>query len=117
MRKILLITLFALTGCTSKDPVCDVAKRVSGLVAAEVATQLECKNKAAIEETIVGLLKDNNVCKSSAQSVIGEMICPSLVGALINGAMKQIPSKWECSGGKAADGAYEKLLEVCKRSI
>jgi hypothetical protein len=117
MKKLMLATALMLTSCTSKDPVCDVAKKVSTVIASEVSTLLECKNQAAIETTINGLLKDNKVCEASTQSVIGELICPTLVTGLMTGALKQIPATWQCSGGPLKDTAKDKLLELCKKSI
>lgn len=117
MKRIFLLTAIIMTGCTSKDPVCDVAKKVSTVVASEVATLLECKNKSAIEATIVGVLKDNKVCDATATSVIGELLCPTVVTGLMNGALKQIPAEWGCTGGALKDTAKDKLVELCKKSI
>lgn len=117
MKLLTCAALLAMVGCTSKDPVCDVAKKVSSVVATEIATTLDCKNQAAIETTINGLLKDNKVCEATTQSMIGELICPTLVTGLMTGALKQIPATWQCSGGPFKDTAKDKLLELCKKSI
>jgi len=117
MKKLMLATALMLTSCTSKDPVCDVAKKVSTVIASEVSTLLECKNQAAIEATIVGVLKDNKVCDATTSSVIGELLCPTVVSGLMSGALKQIPAAWQCTGGPLKDTAKDKLIELCRKSI
>jgi len=116
---VLAFIMFAFLGCTKgSSPACEVGKTVTAVVADQIATQLACKNKSAIEATLNQKLVDLKLCeKPSASSVIGEIICPSLVSSVISQITVKIPSEWQCSGGTVKDDLKNYLLAACRSSI
>jgi hypothetical protein len=116
-----LFAVFALliTGCTKgEDAGCAVAKTASSLVAAQVSTTLSCKNLDAVKEDIDAQISKTKICdQNTAQGPVGEMVCPMAVSAVMGGALKAIPAKWECSGGMPAEKLQELLLTQCKKGI
>lgn len=119
MKKLLYIFPFVIiTGCTSGDsPVCTVGKVVSETAAAEIAVQLDCKNKQAIVDDMFKQLEGWGVCMKSQQSVIGDILCPRVVDSLVNGVFKQIPTAWGCTGGELKETAKQHIIDVCKKAI
>lgn len=118
MKYFLSLTIFMFIGCTGKEtPVCVVGKTISEVVASEVAVQLQCKNKQAIVDDMFKQLETWKVCEPAMQSVIGDLICPRLVGELIDGAFRQIPTKWECDGTALKDSAKSQLIALCRGAI
>lgn len=110
--------LLFVVGCTSgTSPVCEVGKTVTGVVADQIATQLSCKNKVAIEASLNQKLVDLKLCAPAASSVIGEIICPSLVSSVVNQIAIKIPAEWQCSGGTVKDDLKNYLLAACRSSI
>ena len=116
MKKLIIVTLLAFVGCT-KTPVCDAGKAVSGVVSAQIAVQLECKNVDAIKAYIDGQLSKANICGPAATGVIGDVVCGPFVDGLLSGALAQVPSDWQCTGGPAKDVLKTKLLDACKKAI
>lgn len=115
-----LVAMSGLTGCTSKTPVCDAAKAVSGSVATVIASQLACKNPDAIKATLVEELTKLNVCTSggaNASGLVGDIICPNLVAGLYSGVLGKLPAAWQCGGGAVGDQLKAQLLAACKSSF
>lgn len=112
----MLCLAVGLAGCTkTPEPVCTVAKTISSHVASEIATQLSCSNVDAIKATLDQKLVDLKVCGLAAESIIGEVICPPLIEALLTGALANVPAAWGCSGGPAKEGLKDLLLVACKK--
>lgn len=116
MRIALALMLAMTAGCTSKSK-CELATKVSGVISAEIAVTMACKNKDAIQADIQKVFENAKLCEPQASGQIGEVICPLVITGLITGALKTIPAKWECSGGVAKDGLGAALLEICKKTI
>lgn len=125
----LFVCCFALVGCTkdeAKVVLCDTGKTAAGFVSTTIAVQLECKNQDAIRADVEAKLVDLKICeapkpapegKVGIQSAIGDVICKPVIDGLVAGLLTQIPSKWECSGGKVTDDLKLKLLAACSKAL
>lgn len=118
----LALCLFGLAGCTKgSDPACEVAKIVAKPVAAGLGHLASCKKPAALEPWLIDRIKaikpDLCEAKPSVKSIVGEIICPSLIEGLIGGGVGLLPAEAECSGGQLAETAKAELLKICKESI
>ena len=114
------IVLVFLAGCTTTGPVCDTAKAVSSVLASQIAFQLDCKDMAAVQADIDKKLVKLHVCDPAvpvAMSPFGDVVCPSLVAALVGGAVTTLPVSWQCSGGPAGQAAMDKLVAFCKLKL
>lgn len=125
---ILTVCLFTFVGCTkqqAKDVLCDTGKTASGLLSAQIAVQLDCKNVDAIRADIEKQLVSLKICEApkpaanlmSAKSAIGEAICKPVIDALAAGALTQIPAGWECKGGQVTDDLKLKLYAACTKAL
>lgn len=119
MKFILALSLvFGMTGCDwFKKTGCSVAKRASDVLSHEIAGQLACKNVDAIKKVVDAQLEKVHVCEVGAVGIIGDLVCPPLIGILINGSISQLPAEWECSGGPAKEGLSDLLIETCKKAF
>lgn len=113
---VILMSMLFLVGCT-KDKVCDAGKTAAGVVSAQVAVQLDCKNVSAIQADVEKLLVAAKVCEVKPSGTIGAVICQPAVDGLVNTLLKTIPPSWECSGGAITEAGKAKLLEVCQKAI
>lgn len=112
--------LFTTSGCTGKDPACEVAKLVAKPVAAGLGHLASCKNPSALEPWLIDRIKaiKPDLCTApSAKSIVGEIICPSLIEGVIGGGIGLLPKEAQCSGGTLAETAKAELLKLCKESI
>lgn len=122
MKKLILLAL-VLTASCSKDSLCDTGKVVSGVVAAQVGSQLSCSNIDAVKADIDKQLIKLNVCEEkpvaavATKGAVGDVICKPLIDALFGAGISQIPSEWGCTGGPLADEAKAKLVEACTNAI
>ena len=133
MRNLLVILafVFATVGCTkeeAKEVLCDTGKTAAGILSAQVAVQLECKNVDAIRADIEKKLIDLKMCAApapapepaglfAAKSAIGDALCKPIVEGLVAGLLTQVPAAWECSGGKLTEDAKLKLIEACSKAL
>lgn len=125
MITFLFVCVFALVGCTKQDAkevLCDSGKTASGLLASQIAVQLECKNVDAIRADLDLKLIDLKVCEPApvtiqAQGALGDAVCTQLVGALTSGLLVQIPAKWECTGGAVTEDIKAKLIASCSKAL
>lgn len=119
MRKlILVISMLAVAGCTgSSKPGCVVENGVTAVVSAAISSQLVCKNLDAVKADVQKEVAKLNMCASSTQSIVGDLVCPSLVNSLVSGLLSKIPAAWECTGGTAPDQIKQILIDTCKKSI
>lgn len=137
MRLLVSIALaVGLSGCSwfqKNQVLCDLGKSVSSLVAAQVATQLTCKNldavKADLDAQIAKIkISGTGICEMpapapqpvgaiSAQGAIGDVICGPVVDSLAAGLLVQIPAAWGCTGGPLTDTIKLQLLTACKKAI
>ena len=113
---LVILSMVFLAGCT-KEKICDAGKTAAGVVSAQVAVQLDCKNASAIQADVEKLLVAAKVCEVKPSGTIGNVICQPVVDGLVNTLLKTIPSAWECSGGKITEEGKAKLLEVCQKAI
>lgn len=114
----LLLSVFILSGCTEKSPACSIAKTVSTHVTDEVAKQLSCSNKAAIQDAIDLQLAKLRVCDQVVtKSIIGELVCAPLVDGLLTGALAKVPADWNCTGGPLKDTLRGQLIDACRNSL
>lgn len=127
---IIVALVFTITGCTKeevKTKICDTGKKAATLITAEVAVSLDCANTAAIQADIEKRLVDLKVCEapkpaattSSLKTLgaIGDVVCKPVVDGLVAGLLTQVPSAWECKGGKVSDELKLKLLEQCSKVL
>jgi len=124
MMLFLSMFVFALTACTKQDAkevLCDSGKTASGLLASQVAVQLDCKNVDAIRADLDLKLVELKVCEPQtstlALGVIGDAVCGQLVGALTSGLLVQIPKSWECTGGAVTEDIKKKLIASCSKAL
>ncbi len=107
---------------------CDTGKTAAGLLSAQIAVQLECKDVDAIKADVEKKLVELKVCEAPAPvvqpagmvkplSAIGDVVCTSVVTGLTTGLLTQIPSAWGCTGGKLTDELKTKLLEACSKAL
>lgn len=113
--------LFTTSGCTGKDSACEVAKLVAKPVAAGLGHLASCSNPAALEPWLIERIKaikpDLCEAKPSVKSIVGEIICPSLIEGVIGGGIGLLPADAKCTGGQLAETAKAELLKLCKESI
>lgn len=130
MRFLVVFLLsFVMFGCTQAKPVvCDLSKSVSSLVAAQISTQLTCKNLDAVKASIDAQLVKLKLCDQpapaiiakgaiSTQSAIGSAICGPVVEALSAGVLSTLPGEWGCTGGPITDPLKAQLLAACIKAI
>lgn len=128
MMSFLLACCFLFVGCTKQDAkvvLCDTGKTAAGFVSTTIAVQLDCKNQDAIRADVEAKLVDLKICeapkpeanKIGALSVVGDAICKPVIDGLVAGLLTQIPSKWECSGGKVTDDLKLKLYAACSKAL
>lgn len=121
---------FALFGCTQTKPlVCDLSKSVSSLVAAQISTQLTCKNLDAVKASVDAQLVKLKLCDQPApaiiaakgamatKSVIGDTICGPVIEGLLAGVLSTLPTEWACSGGPVTDSVKVQLLAACQKAL
>lgn len=125
MKILFLITffIFGLVGC-SKSTVCDAGKVASGLVAVQVAANLDCKQIDLVKADIEKKLVDLKICEAPtptttvmAVNAIGDAICKPVIDGLVAGLLTQVPQAWECSGGKITDEIKIKLMLACGKAF
>lgn len=121
----IVLAFFFIGGCT-KSQLCDAGKTASGLLAAQVAVQLDCKNTDAIRADIDKLLVEKKVCevqeaqKTSAVRTlisVGDVICQPVIEGLTASLLSQVPAAWGCSGGKVTEEIKLKLAEACAKAF
>lgn len=122
-----LFTFLFAVGCTStKTVVCDLSKSVSSLVAAQISTQLTCKNLDAVKASIDAELAKTKLCDATPvaaaalvkpQSVIGDAVCGPVIDGLTAGVLTQVPASWGCAGGPLTDSVKAQLLAACQKAI
>ena len=127
MRSILFAVFFLFTaGCTkdsAKDVLCGAGKTTASVVAVVAATELACKNIAAIQADLEKKLVDIKVCEIKeeksleAKSAVGDIICAPIVNSLFAGAIAQLPANWECTGGQITEDVKAKLIASCLKSL
>lgn len=108
-----------LPACTSSSttpPVvsvvgCSVETVVTGALAAAIASNLTCSNSSAIQASIQGALGKINLCAAATtqanikaikasgkmQGIIGDIVCPLAVEAVMGTLSTAVPSAWGCS--------------------
>lgn len=122
MRYVLLFLVFAFTlvvGCT-KTQKCDLGESAASLVAAQIATTLECKNLSAVKTDVEKKLVDLKICEKkeqAAKSAIGDLICKPVIDGMVSGLVGQIPKTWECTGGQISEDLKTKLVEACNKAL
>lgn len=125
------LSAFLTTGCTKSNPVvCDVSKSVSSLVAAQISSQLTCKNLDAVKASLDKQLEAIKVCEKaeaaaqpapgtvSTQGVVGNAICGPVIEAVVALGASQLPAEWQCSGsGPITDSLKLQLIAACQKAI
>lgn len=123
---IALAFLFTMTACTKeevKEKICDTGKKAATLLTAEIAVSLDCANTAAIQVDIEKKLVDLKVCAAPTtdavkpMGAIGDVVCKPIVDAIVAGLLTQVPSSWECKGGKVSEDLKTKLLAQCSKVL
>lgn len=129
---IVLLSVFTLltAGCTKddvKDVLCDTGKAAATVMSLQVATELSCKNSAAIKASIEEKLVSLKICEKAedakrernmmAKSALGDALCAPVVAALFANGINSLPKEWECSGGALAEDAKAKLIAACSNAF
>lgn len=114
----LLIGLtITLTACTG-NPLCDAAKIAVKPAAQVVAEVADCEVPEELEAWAVEKLNSWKVCSEvTAQSLIGDLVCPKIADAIISGGVAQFPAKAKCKGGKLAEYGKERFSLYASRKF
>ena len=123
-------TLVLASGCTKEDAkenakavVCETGKAAATIVSVQIAAELSCSNAAAIKATIEEKLMSLKVCEKpeenaiAAKSVVGNLVCGTVVEGLFVGGMSQLPTEWGCTGGPLVAEAKAKMIEACQKAL
>jgi hypothetical protein len=123
MKNVFLVTMMAsvLTACPGSNPVCETGKILAKPLSVAMAQIADCKVPSELESWMTEQLVILKVCSPptgiGANGYIGDIVCPLVVDRIIGVGISKLPAKAQCSGGKIADGAKEKLMAVCKGAI
>ena len=119
IKKILIFALLmvGLSGCTqceSKKPDCELTDKYAEWAAGGLATTFDCKNPAAIAESIKGTVDRLNLCENRGAGISAELICKP-VSTFVTAKLVDLtlPAEWECSGGVPAQSLERFLYTAC----
>jgi hypothetical protein len=123
---LLLLTTFAAfaSGCTKKFG-CTLEEAAVVGISPLVASQLECKNPAVVQEDLLKVIQKVGFCKPDASQEFTQMSTGSL--GLINPtvcvffgkmvlsslASNAIPETWECTAESAKEKLGDILIQAC----
>lgn len=143
MRSVLLVLTFLiafLVGCTQPAPApgpnpivnvgCQVESDLSAAFAATIAKTLTCADQSAIQSDVLNLLGKANLCASSMnqlklegkvhgsadgklKGVVGNIVCPIAVSAVMGAAGKAVPTAWACAPGTDGNALSAALTTTC----
>lgn len=120
-----LAVLVSLTACSKdeskpdpfKNIQCSIGKTVGAVVAVGIQEQLECKNLAAITDSIEDVLIVLKVCDPQPKMILsGNPLCMGLMAAMANTVFAAgVPADWQCEGGPSKQRALEVVQKLCER--
>jgi len=114
--------VLSLTSCEKKAeiaaPFCDIViKSITG-AAQGVASALGCEGVPAIAAMLSKPVTDLAMCSgSSAQGVVGDLVCPSVASFVIGLGTDNLPADWKCKGGPVGATAQALILDACKKAV
>lgn len=127
MKHFISVCIFlSVFGCTKeqekpnpvKDIGCTISKVMGSQLAAHVAVKLECKNVAAINETIEQALVKVGVCdKVTVKSFVdANPVCSSIGGFLLSNLVgSAIPASWECNPARTSEEMTKVIEAACQK--
>lgn len=140
MKTLITFTLLALSlsACSSTStaptPIvaagCAVETSVESALSASVATALTCSNTAAIQADLATAIGKANLCSQSVpatpaikvmqakpQGVVGNIVCPLGVSAVMSLVTGAIPAAWGCAPGASVGTLSVVLTAACTSAV
>lgn len=115
MNIFLILGAVIVTGCNS--PGCLVEGKIVEVATNVTASKLQCKNVAAVENSMKNLVENLKLCTSAQKTgPIADTFCPLITNAVVEFiAAKGIPAEWECSAINAKTLLKDALTSACKQ--
>lgn len=109
--KMLIVLFLFMSSCTTPttnptDPIktvgCSIESSLALGLSQTFAATMSCTNVAQIQSDILSTLGSVNLCAAKpqgqvkAQGIIGDIVCPSVVGSVMALVSTKIPVTWGC---------------------
>ena len=122
---LLMIPFLVLPSCLTKEnaphltPIqratCNAELALTKGTALGIATVLSCTGTNEIQKDLMGIFGNVDLCQEAeaarVQGLVGALVCPLAVSAIIGFASHQIPTEWKCDPDKSA------TVDVFKKAV